>query len=95
VLFGGALGIRRTFIIHAHGSKLPSDLLGLTAVRYDPASTPAEVRAINSKLRKAIEAEGRRSLVEGLWWQLRLPRGSEGEPSAVSLLRISRDATVA
>ena len=29
-LFGGALGIRRTFILHANGSKLPSDLLGLT-----------------------------------------------------------------
>ena len=29
-LFGGALGIRRTFILHAHGSKLPTDLLGLT-----------------------------------------------------------------
>jgi predicted nucleotide-binding protein len=27
-LFGGALGIRRTFILHAHGSKLPSDLPG-------------------------------------------------------------------
>ena len=90
-LFGGALGIRRTFIIHANGSKLPTDLLGLTAVRYDPASTPAEVRAINSKLRKAIEAEGRRGLVEGLWWQLSLTARSEGEPSAVSLLRISRD----
>ena len=37
-LFGGALGIRRTFILHANGSKLPSDLLGLTAVRYDPAT---------------------------------------------------------
>src|SRR5512138_2145902 len=35
-LFGGALGIRRTFILHAKGSKLPTDLLGLTAVRYDP-----------------------------------------------------------
>jgi len=90
-LFGGALGIRRTFIIHANGSKLPTDLLGLTAVRYDPASTPAEVRAINSKLRKAIEAEGRRGLVEGLWWQLSLTARSEGEPSAVSLLRVSRD----
>src|SRR6476619_6852412 len=90
-LFGGALGIRRTFIIHAHGSKLPTDLVGLTAVRYDPASTPAEVRAINSKLRKAIEAEGRRGPVEGLWWQLSLTVRSEEEPSAVSLLRISRD----
>ena len=40
---------RRTFILHANGSKLPSDLLGLTAVRYDPATSPAEVRAINQK----------------------------------------------
>src|ERR687892_694732 len=68
-LFGGALGIRRTFILHAHGTKLPSDLLGLTSVRYDPAATPAKLRAINEKLRKAIETEGRRGPVEGLWWQ--------------------------
>src|ERR671921_2562151 len=40
-LFGGALGIRRTFILHADDSKLPSDLLGLTSVRYDPAASPA------------------------------------------------------
>jgi predicted nucleotide-binding protein with TIR-like domain len=90
-LFGGALGIRRTFILHAHGSKLPSDLLGLTSVRYDPATSPAEVRAINKKLRKAIETEGSRGPVEGLWWQLSLTMRSEDEPSAVSLLRISRD----
>jgi Predicted nucleotide-binding protein containing TIR-like domain len=90
-LFGGALGIRRTFILHAQGSKLPSDLLGLTSVRYDPAAGPAEVRAINQKLRKAIETEGRRGAIEGLWWQLSLTVLSEDEPSAVSLLRISRD----
>jgi hypothetical protein len=90
-LFGGALGIRRTFILHANGSKLPSDLLGLTSVRYDPASSAAEVRAINQKLRKAIETEGRRGPVEGLWWQLSLTMRSEAEPSAVSLLSISRD----
>jgi hypothetical protein len=90
-LFGGALGIRRTFILHATGSKLPSDLLGLTSVRYDPSASAAEVRAINQKLRKAIEAEGRRSPVEGLWWQLSLTIRTEEEPSAVSLLRISRD----
>jgi hypothetical protein len=90
-LFGGALGIRRTFILHANGSKLPSDLLGLTAVRYDPATSPAEVRAINQKLRKAIETEGRRGPVEGLWWQLSLTERTEDEPSAVSLLRIARD----
>src|SRR5688500_15181643 len=90
-LFGGALGMRRTFILHAHGSKLPSDLLGLTSVRYDPAAGPSQVRAINQKLRKAIETEGRRGPVEGLWWQLSLTMRSEEEPSAVSLLRISRD----
>src|SRR5262245_63535654 len=71
-LFGGALGIRRTFILHAKGSKLPTDLLGLTSVRYDPAGVDDEIRAINEKLRKANEAEGRRGPVEGLWWQLSL-----------------------
>ena len=90
-LFGGALGIRRTFILHADGSKLPTDLLGLTSVRYDPNPGPDEVRTINDKLRKAIETEGRRALIEGLWWQLSLTVRSEYEPSAVSLLQISRD----
>jgi hypothetical protein len=90
-LFGGALGIRRTFILHAHDSKLPTDLLGLTTVRYDPAARPAEIRAINQKLRAAIETEGRRGPVEGLWWQLSLTMRTEEEPSAVSLLQISRD----
>jgi Predicted nucleotide-binding protein containing TIR-like domain len=90
-LFGAALGIRRTFILHATGSKLPSDLLGLTSIRYDPITGPADVRAINQKLRKAIGAKGRRGPVEGLWWQLSLTIRSEAEPSAVSLLRISRD----
>lgn len=90
-LFGGALGIRRTFILHAHGSKLPSDLLGLTSVRYDPGTSQGEVRAINQKLRKAIETEGRRGPVEGLWWQLSLTMRTEYEPSAIGLLSISRD----
>lgn len=90
-LFGGSLGMRRTFILHANGAKLPTDLLGLTAVRYDPATAPAEIRAINQKLRTAIETEGRRGPVEGLWWQLSLTVRTESEPSAVSLLRISRD----
>jgi hypothetical protein len=90
-LFGGALGIRRTFILHAHGSKLPTDLLGLTSVRYDPVAGAEEIHGINQKLRKAIETEGRRGLIEGLWWQLSLTMRTEEEPSAVSLLRISRD----
>jgi hypothetical protein len=90
-LFGGALGIRRTFILHANGAKLPTDLLGLTAIRYDPDTTPAIVRQINQKLRKAIEAEGRLSRLEGDWWQLSLTARSELEPSAVSLLTVHRD----
>jgi len=90
-LFGGALGIRRTFILHANGAKLPTDLVGLTSIRYDPDTTPAIVRQINQKLRKAIAAEGRISRLEGDWWQLSLTARTEFEPSAISLLTISRD----
>jgi len=90
-LFGGVLGMRRTFILHANGAKLPSDLLGLTCVRYDVPTTPAETKAINQKIRKAIEAEGRMAAIEGLWWQFSLTARSELEPSAISLLRVTRD----
>jgi hypothetical protein len=90
-LFGGALGIRRTFILHANGAKLPSDLLGLTSIRYDPDTTPAFVRQINQKLRKAIDAEGRLNRIEGDWWQLSQTARTEFEPSSISLLTISRD----
>ena len=89
-LFGAALGMRRTFILHASGSKLPSDLLGLTCVRYE-ATTAAEMRVVNEKLRKAIENEGRAARIEGLWWQFSQTERSAAEPSAVSLLRISRN----
>jgi hypothetical protein len=89
-LFGGTLGMRRTFILHASGAKLPSDLLGLTCVRYE-ATTPAEMRAVNQKLRKAIENEGRLTRLEGLWWQFSLTERTGREPSAVSLLKVSRD----
>ena len=89
-LFGGALGMRRTFILHASGAKLPSDLLGLTCVRYE-ATTPAEMRVVNQKLRKAIENAGSMARIEGLWWQFSLTERSAREPSAISLLRISRD----
>ena len=90
-LFGGKLGMRRTFILHANGAKLPSDLLGLTCVRYGDATSAAEMRVVNQKLRKAIESEGRVARIEGLWWQFSLTERSIREPSAVSLLRISRD----
>jgi hypothetical protein len=90
-LFGGALGMRRTFILHAKGAKLPTDLLGMTAVRYPDALTPADMREVNQKLRKAIEAEGRLTRLEGDWWQHSLTVRTEREPSAISHLRISRD----
>jgi len=90
-LFGGALGMRRTFILHAKGAKLPTDLLGMTAVRYPEALTATDIRAVNEKLRKAIEDEGRLTRLEGDWWQHSLTLRSEREPSAISLLRISRD----
>jgi hypothetical protein len=90
-LFGGVLGMRRAFILHASGAKLPTDLLGLTSVRYGEGTTAAEIRVICQKLRKAIESEGRTARIEGLWWQFSLTERSSEEPSAVSLLRISRD----
>ena len=90
-LFGGALGMRRTFILHAKGAKLPTDLLGMTAVRYPEALTATDMRAVNQKLRKAIEDEGRLTRLEGDWWQHSLTLRTEREPSAISLLRISRD----
>jgi Predicted nucleotide-binding protein containing TIR-like domain len=90
-LFGGALGMRRTFILHARGAKLPTDLLGMTAVRYPEALTPTDMRNVNQKLRKAIEDEGRLNRIEGDWWQHSLTLRTEREPSAISLLRISRN----
>ena len=89
-MFGGTLGMRRTFILHAHGAKLPTDLLGLTCVRYSEA-TDGELEVVCEKLRNAIEAQGRLARIEGLWWQFSLSQRSAHEPSAVSLLRISRD----
>jgi len=90
-LFGSAIGMSRTFILHANGAKLPSDLLGLTSVRYDPATTAAEMKSINEKLRNAIESEGRIARIEGAWWQFSLTERTPEEPSAISLVRISRD----
>ena len=90
-LFGGVLGMRRTFILHASGAKLPTDLLGLTCVRYDGSTTAAVIKVVCQKLRNAIESEGRVSRIEGMWWQFSLTQRTAKEPSAVSLLKISRD----
>ena len=90
-LFGGVLGMRRTFILHADGAKLPTDLLGLTSIRYGAQGTAAETHAVCEKLRKAIENEGHLARIEGLWWQHSLTDRSDYEPSAISLLRIARN----
>lgn len=89
-LFGGVLGMRRTFILHASGAKLPTDLLGLTCIRYDGSITAAVTKVICQKICKAIESEGRTTRIEGTWWQFSLTQRSEKEPSAVSILKISR-----
>jgi len=91
-LFGGVLGMRRTFILHSQGAKLPTDLLGFICIRYGDATTPSEMKILNQQLRNAIETEGRVSRIEGLWWQFSLTARGPREPSAVSLLRISRDS---
>lgn len=90
-LFGGVLGMRRTFILHASGAKLPTDLLGLTCVRYPGEMTAVEMRTVNQKLRKAIENEGRLARIEGCWWQFSLTARTDKEPSTLGLLKISRD----
>src|SRR5688500_9009239 len=90
-LFGGVLGMRRTFILHASGAKLPTDLLGLTCVRYDGSTTAAVMKVVCQKLRSAIENERRVTRIEGPWWEFALTARTEKEPSAVSLLKISRN----
>lgn len=90
-LFGGVLGMERTFILHADGAKLPSDLFGLTTIPYDSDLKPHQLKEINQKLRKAITNQWERARLEGDWWQYSQTRLSEDEPSAVSLLRIARE----
>lgn len=90
-LFGGVLGMRRTFILHASGAKLPTDLLGLTCVRYDGSTAAAEMKAVCQKLRNAIESEGRTARIEGMWWQFSLTQRTAKEPSALGLVKISRN----
>jgi hypothetical protein len=90
-LFGGALGMRRTFILHASGAKLPTDLLGLTSIRYDGSTTTGAVtKVVCQKLRKAIEKEGHVTRIEGTWRLFSLTPRTAEVPSAVSLLKISR-----
>jgi hypothetical protein len=89
-LFGSALGMRRTFILHARGSKLPTDLLGLTSIRYDEETAADEIATITQKLRQVIDAESHLARIEGAWWQFSLTERTEREPSALGLVKITR-----
>src|SRR5688572_24523466 len=71
-LFGGVLGMRRTFILHASGAKLPTDLLGLTCVRYDGSTAASVMKVVCQKIRNAVENERRVTRVEGTWWEFAL-----------------------
>src|SRR3546814_18850597 len=53
--------------------------------------TPAEMRAVNQKIRKAIETEDRLTRIEGCWWPFSLTERTAKEPSTLGLLKISRD----
>jgi len=64
-----------------------------SSVRYDGSTAAAEVRIVCQKLRNAIENEGRVTRIEGMWWQFSLTQRTEKEPSAVGLLKISRDGS--
>ena len=91
-LFGGALGIQHTFILHAERFEAAERPARADLRPLRPGHQPGGSWRDQPELREAIETEGRRSLVEGLWWQLSLTMRSEEEPSAGSaLLRISRD----
>ena len=94
-LFGGVLGMRRTFILHASGAKLPSDLLGLTCIRYED-TTAAEMRVVNEKLRKAIENETtrrpHRGPVVAIFFDRTQRRGAVGGEPLADLARARRSA---
>ena len=83
--------MRRTFILHASGAKLPTDLLGLTCVRYADALTPPVLKTVNQKLRKAIEAEGRLARIAGALVAVLATARTGDASSAISLRRVSRD----
>ena len=83
--------MRRTFILHAkrgEASERPAGPDVRTLRRRDDA---VRDEAVNQKIRKAIENEGRLTRIEGAWWHFSLTERTAKEPDAVSLLKIARD----
>ena len=90
VFSGGVLGMRRTFILHASGSKLPSDLLGLYVHTYGEGDGGGD----GSRRPEASEGDrerGPRRHASRVCGGISLTALGPWEPSAVSLIRISRD----
>lgn len=95
-LFGGVLGMKRTIIVHDNNVKLPSDLQGLTPVRYDTkADAEREGAHVCAQLTQVIKrlgwrgSEGVSGQLEGHWWQFTLDEPAV-EKSVVSLLSVKR-----
>ena len=98
-LFGGVIGMNRTFIVHDKSVKLPSDLQGLTPVRYDAAKDPdGEGAYVCAQLNQVIGklgwrgSEGLSGQLEGHWWQFALG-ATKVEQSVVSLIHVKRQAS--
>jgi hypothetical protein len=49
-LFLGRLGESRAFVVQEKGSKLPSDLLGITVPRFEIKTTPQKSESLNSEI---------------------------------------------
>jgi hypothetical protein len=81
-LFGGALGIRRTFILHAHGSKLPSDLLGLTSGHQPGGGSRDQPEAPQGDRDRGSPRPGRGAAVAALADRAERGRTVGGEPPA-------------
>lgn len=96
-LFGGMLGWRRSMIVHADGVKLPSDLLGLTLIRYDAKEDPKDQAiVVAAEVEGVIEKRGwggSESLarqMRGHWWQFTLSEAFKVERSALALVEVHR-----
>jgi hypothetical protein len=70
-----------TFILHER-REAPTDLPGLTPIRYPETMTPAQVRSSTRSSGKAIENEGPVPCIDGLWWQYSLTEHGAREPSS-------------
>jgi hypothetical protein len=96
-LFGAVLGWSRCIIVHAKGVKLPSDLEGLTLIRYEPGEAiERQAQLVGARLGAVIDKLGWRGSeslagqIQGFWWQLTLNDEVKIERSALALIEIRR-----